>query len=90
MRILPFMCESRYAVACTSVAAFTLGQSAHEERMDSNFGTVKTGARLLLAADRWHETFQFLERDVQALIAEVEQIQREMDEAEASQEHSYV
>lgn len=49
--------------------------------MNSNLDRVKARARLLLAADRWRELFQFLERDVPALIAEVEQLQRELAEA---------
>jgi len=38
--------------------------------MNSNLDKIKVWARLLLAADRWRELLQFLERDVPALIAE--------------------
>jgi hypothetical protein len=47
--------------------------------MNSNLDNVKARARLLLVADRWRELFQFLERDVPALIAEVK-LQRELAE----------
>jgi excisionase family DNA binding protein len=49
--------------------------------MKSNLNGVKARARLLLASDKWHELFQFLERDVPALIAEVEQLRRELADA---------
>jgi excisionase family DNA binding protein len=53
--------------------------------MDSNLERVRARARLLLAADRWRELLQFLERDVPALIAEVEQLQRELAETRRSE-----
>jgi excisionase family DNA binding protein len=49
--------------------------------MNSNLDSFRARARLLLAADRWRELLQFLERDVPALIAEVEQLQRDLVEA---------
>ena len=49
--------------------------------MDSNLDKIRARARLLLAADRWRELMQFLERDIPMLIAEVEQLHRELAEA---------
>ena len=49
--------------------------------MNSNLDKVRARARLLLAADKWRELIQFLERDVPTLVAEVEQLQRELAEA---------
>lgn len=51
--------------------------------MNSNLDKVRARARLLLAADRWRELCQFLERDVPTLISEVEQLQRELAEAKS-------
>ncbi len=48
--------------------------------MNSNLDKVRAKARLLLAADKWREVFQFPEKDVPTLIAEVEQLQRELTE----------
>ncbi len=42
--------------------------------MNSSLDRVRARARLLLAADNWRELSQLLERDVPALIAEVEQL----------------
>jgi excisionase family DNA binding protein len=53
--------------------------------MDSNLDRVRAKARLLLAADKWRELIQFLERDIPTLIAEVEQLQRELAEAKRYQ-----
>jgi excisionase family DNA binding protein len=49
--------------------------------MNSNLDKVRARARLLLAADKWRELLQFLEPDIPTLIAEVEQLQRELAEA---------
>ena len=49
--------------------------------MDSNLDKIRARARLLLAADRWRELLQFLQKDVPMLIAEVEQLQQELAEA---------
>jgi len=53
--------------------------------MDSNLEKVRAKARLLLAADDLRELLQFLERDVPTLIAEVEQLQRELAEMKGQQ-----
>ncbi len=47
--------------------------------MDSNLERVR--AQLLLAADNWREISQLLERDLPKLIADIEQLQRELAEA---------
>lgn len=49
--------------------------------MDSNLDRLRARARLLLAADNWRELCQFLEKDVPMLIAEIEQLQRELADA---------
>ena len=59
-----------------------------EDSMNSNLDKVRARARLLLAADRWRELLQFLERDVPTLIAEVEQLQRELAEARSHEGRS--
>jgi excisionase family DNA binding protein len=51
--------------------------------MNSNLDNIKARARLVLAADRWRELFQLLEKHVPALIAEVEQLHRGLAEAQA-------
>lgn len=53
--------------------------------MNSNLDKVRARARLLLAADKWRELLQFLERDVPALVAEVEQLQLELVEMKGQQ-----
>lgn len=49
--------------------------------MKLNLDRVMAKARLLLAAVKLQELFQWLQRDVPTLIAEVEQLQRELAEA---------
>lgn len=51
--------------------------------MNSNLEKMRARARLLLAADRWRELIQFLERDIPTLISEVEQLQSELAEAKS-------
>jgi excisionase family DNA binding protein len=53
--------------------------------MNTNLDKLRGRARLLLAADRWRELMEFLERDVPTLIAEVEQLQRESVETRSSE-----
>jgi excisionase family DNA binding protein len=53
--------------------------------MNTNLDKIRARARLLLAADRWRELMEFLERDVPMLITEVEQLQRESVEARNSE-----
>lgn len=56
-------------------------QSAEEEHMQTNLDKFRAKARLLLATERLRDLIQFLERDIPALIAEVEGLQRELAEA---------
>lgn len=51
--------------------------------MNSSLDKIRARARLLLAANRWRELMQFLDRDLPTLISEVEQLQRELAEAKS-------
>lgn len=53
--------------------------------MQTNLDKFRAKARLLLAADKLRELIQFLESDIPALIAEVEQLRLELAEAKGRQ-----